>query len=264
MNELQLFENPEFGQIRVVEKDGEPWFVAVDVCRALEIKNNRDAMTRLDDDERGVVLTDTPSGKQEMNIINEAGLYSLVLGSRKPEAKAFKRWVTHEVIPTIRKHGMYATSITVEKMISDPDYAISLLQALKDERAKRKCLEEENEIQRQMIADYEPKVSYYDLILQSKESLTVTQIAADYGISAIELNRILHKCGIQHKVGKQWVLYRKYMGKGYTKSVTHQFYRTDGSCDSQMQTKWTQKGRVEIHKILERLGIQAVMDREDV
>lgn len=105
MNELQIFESAQFGQVRTVQKDGEPWFVAADVCRALDVRNNRDALSRLDNDEKGVVLTDTLGGNQEMSIVNEPGLYSLVLGSRKPEAKAFKRWITHEVIPSIRRHG---------------------------------------------------------------------------------------------------------------------------------------------------------------
>lgn len=106
-NELQVFHSSEFGNVRVIKVDGKPWFVAADVCKALEIANNRDAVARLDDDEKGVVLTDTLGGKQEMQIINEPGLYTLVLGSRKPEAKAFKRWITHEVIPSIRKTGGY-------------------------------------------------------------------------------------------------------------------------------------------------------------
>ena len=95
MNELQLFRSQEFGDVRGIEKDGEPWFVAADVCRALELGNSRQALARLDDDEKGVILMDTPGGKQEMSIVNEPGLYTLVLGSRKPEAKAFKRWITH-------------------------------------------------------------------------------------------------------------------------------------------------------------------------
>lgn len=110
MNELKLFESPEFGSVRAVEKDSEPWFVAADVCRALELGNNRQALTRLEDDEKGVILMDTPGGKQEMSIVNEPGLYTLVLGSRKPEAKAFKRWITHEVIPSIRKTGGYTAA----------------------------------------------------------------------------------------------------------------------------------------------------------
>ena len=106
-SKLMTFENAAFGKIRTITIDGEPWFVAVDVCKALQIANSRDALTRIDDDEKGVVLTDTLGGKQEVTIVNEPGLYTLVLSSRKPEAKAFKRWITHEVIPVIRKHGAY-------------------------------------------------------------------------------------------------------------------------------------------------------------
>lgn len=116
-NELQVFNSSEFGNVRVVQVDGEPWFVAADVCRALEISNSRDAVARLDDDEKGVGSTDTLGGKQGMQIINEPGLYTLVLGSRKPEAKAFKRWVTHEVLPTIRKTGSYKTPTSQQERL---------------------------------------------------------------------------------------------------------------------------------------------------
>ena len=110
MNEIQIFNNPDFGQIRTVDYNSEPWFVAVDICRALDIKNSRDALTRLDEDEKGVVSTDTLGGKQEVTAVNEYGLYNIVLSSRKPEAKAFKRWITHDVIPAIRKTGKYAVN----------------------------------------------------------------------------------------------------------------------------------------------------------
>ena len=250
-NEIQLFQNQNFGEIRVIEKDGEPWFVVVDVCRALDIQNPTQAIGRLDDDERAMFNI----GRQgETNCVNEPGLYTLVLGSRKPEAKAFKRWITHDVIPSIRKTGSYA--------VTPKDYA-SALRALADEWEKNQKLLEENELQKQVIEDYEPKVTYYDTILQSNDAFTVTQIAADYGISAKELNRILYQEGIQHRVGKQWVLYRKYMGNGFTKSATHKFVRSDGSIGTSILTKWTQKGRVEIHYILERRGIKALMDLEE-
>ena len=107
MNELKVFQNDQFGAVRVIPRDGEPWFVAADVCRVLEIGNSRMATERLDKDEKGVSTIDTPGGRQEMTIINEPGLYDLIFCSRKPEAKAFKRWITHEVIPAIRKHGEY-------------------------------------------------------------------------------------------------------------------------------------------------------------
>lgn len=122
MNEIQIFEHEAFGQIRVIDLDGEPWFIAVDVCRALDI--SRTQTRRLDDDEKGVHLTHTPSDDQEMTIINEPGLYSLVLGSRKPEAKAFKRWVTHEVLPAIRQNGYYALMPveTSQRALTPDDY----------------------------------------------------------------------------------------------------------------------------------------------
>lgn len=113
MNELQIF-NYQSNEIRVVVKDGQPWWVAKDICETLEIQNSRDAMQRLDEDEKGVVLTDTLGGAQELQAVNEPGLYTLVLGSRKPEAKTFKRWITHEVIPAIRKTGSYAMQSQTE------------------------------------------------------------------------------------------------------------------------------------------------------
>lgn len=123
MNELMIFDNSQFGTIRAIEKDGEPWFVAADVCRALELGNSRQALARLDDDEKGVISTDTPGGKQEMNVVNEPGLYSLVLGSRKPETKAFKRWITHEVIPAIRQTGTYSmVPVTAQRYLTTDDY----------------------------------------------------------------------------------------------------------------------------------------------
>ncbi|WP_196595922.1 MULTISPECIES: BRO-N domain-containing protein [Pectinatus] len=109
MNDLQIFENKEFGKVRTILIENEPWFVAKDVCDCLEIGNNRQALTRLDDDEKDVISNDTPGGKQKLQAVNEYGLYSLVLSSRKKEAKQFKRWITHEVIPAIRKTGSYAT-----------------------------------------------------------------------------------------------------------------------------------------------------------
>ncbi len=138
MNEIvKLYNN---SPVRIVEKDGEPWFVAKDVCNILEIRNNRDALNCLDDDERGVATTDTPSGEQEMGIINEAGLYSLILRSRKPEAKAFKRWVTHEVLPSIRKTGAYlAPSVTAPQLKT-------LLSTLEQEIYRR--IEAENRLAR--------------------------------------------------------------------------------------------------------------------
>lgn len=138
-NKMQVFSSQQFGNVRVVERDGEPWFVVADVCKALEIDKSQ--TRRLDEDEKGMYSTQTLGGKQEVTIVNEPGLYSLVLGSRKPEAKVFKRWVTHEVIPSIRKHGAYLTPEALEKAMADPDFTIGLLTALKSEREGRKIAE---------------------------------------------------------------------------------------------------------------------------
>lgn len=259
MNNLQIFQNPQFGEVRVVQKDGEPWFVAVDVCRVLEISNTTDALNRLDDDEKARLNLGLPGGLT--NCVNEPGLYSLVLGSRKPEARAFKRWITHDVIPSIRQHGLYAAPDTLEQMLADPDTAIRLLTEVKKAREKVKALETENEAQRQAIADFEPKRQYLDTILNSTGVLAVTQIAADYGISAKRLNKILHEEGIQRKVNGQWILYREHMGKGYTKSATIPITHEDGTPDAKLHTYFTQRGRLMIHQILTNRGILAVMDR---
>ena len=253
MNDLTIFESPEFGAIRTVELDGEPWLVGKDVAEALGYTNPRKALAdHVDDEDKGVTKCYTPGGDQDMTIINESGLYSLVLSSKLPTARKFRRWVTSEVLPSIRRTGGYNLP---------KDYP-SALRALADTEEKRLALLAENEAQRQVIADFEPVRQYVDTILNSKGSLATSQIAADYGMSARALNRILHEEGIQHKVNSQWILYKKYMGQGYTDSRTIHITHTDGRPDTKMQTYWTQKGRMMIHNILTGRGIVALMDRE--
>lgn len=137
MQELTIFENTRFGKLRTVLENGEPWFVAADVCKALGLGNNRQAIARLDNDEKGVILSDTPGGKQSMTTVSESGLYSLVLGSRKPEAHLFKRWVTHDVLPSIRKTGAYVTPSLAQQIIQDPDTLFLILEQLRQERSAR-------------------------------------------------------------------------------------------------------------------------------
>lgn len=262
MNELMIFNNPEFGEIRTVEVNGEPWLVGKDVARALgygEGKSLANAVANhVDTEDRGVTEMMTPGGNQNMTIINESGVYSLVLGSKLQGAKKFKRWVTSEVLPSIRKNGMY---------LLPKDYP-SALRALADSEEQRMALEAsnatlaaENERQAQVIAEFEPIRQYVDTILESPDALATSQIAADYGMSAQELNKILRDEGVQHKVNGQWLLYKKHMNKGYTKSKTFQFTHSDGRADTKLHTQWTQKGRLMIHNILEKRGIVAMMDR---
>lgn len=252
MTDLQIFNNDRFGQVRIVPVDGELMFVAKDVCDCLEITKHRDAISRLDSDERGSVKLDTPGGKQDIAAINEYGLYNLVLSSRKPEAKEFKRWITHDVIPAIRKTGSY--SMVIPKTL--PEALRAYANEVESHNATKAIVAQ----QEQQIAEFKPVKDYVDKILSSKSCLTITQIAADYGMSAQELNKILHEARLQHKVGDQWILYKQHMSKGFTKSETFTFCRSDGRLDSKITTKWTQKGRLEIHNILSNLDIHAVCE----
>lgn len=173
MNELTIFKSDQFGTVRTVSIDNEPWFVAADVCKALDLNNSRMATDRLDDDEKGVISTDTLGGKQNVTVINEPGLYSLVLGSRKPEAKAFKRWITHEVVPAIRKHGVYA----MDELLANPDLAIAAFQALKEERDKNRILAEKNAEQTKQIEAAAPKVIFADAVSASQTSILIGELA---------------------------------------------------------------------------------------
>ena len=171
MNELQVFKSDQFGQIRTASKNGEPLFVAADVCKALEIGNPTMALSRLDEDEKALISIEGLSrGNDKGNCVTESGLYSLVLGSRKPEAKAFKRWITHEVIPSIREHGAYMTTSKLEEVMNDPDAWITMLTALKDEREARKALEVKT------AADA-PKVLFADAVTTSHTSILVGELA---------------------------------------------------------------------------------------
>lgn len=261
MNEIQIFNHVDFGEVRTIDENGAVLFCGSDVAKALGYSNPRDALNRHCS---GVVKRDTPttSGNQEMSFIPESDLYRLVFRSKLPGAERFTDWVTQEVLPSIRKHGAYMTPETLQAAILNPDYLLQVVTALKVETDRRRELEAENERQRQLIADYEPKIQYIDTILSSTGTMATSQIAADYNMSAQRLNKILHKAGIQHNVNGQWILYRSKMGMGYTKSITIPIVRSDGRPDTKMHTHWTQKGRLMIHEVLTSQGIRAAMDKE--
>lgn len=183
MNQLQVFNNQEFGQVRTMTIDGSPWFVAKDVCECLDINNSRQALARLDSDEKNsVILNDGTPGNPEKGIVNEYGLYSLVLSSRKPSAKAFKRWITHEVIPAIRKHGAYMTGETLEQALTSPDFLIRLATELKTEQEARKMAEA------QIEAD-KPKVLFADSVAASHGSILVGELAKLLNQNGIDIGQ---------------------------------------------------------------------------
>ncbi len=245
-NELQIFQNEEFGSVRTVIKDEEIWFIAKDVCECLEVKNVSDALSRLDEDEKGIVLTDTLGGKQEMTCVNESGLYSLVLSSRKPEAKKFKKWVTSEVLPSIRKHGAYLTPKTTEELIANPDLIIELAMQLKNERLAKQQAELK-------LQEAKPKIEYYEKVLDSVSEFTTTQVAKELCMTAKQLNKILANEGIQFKQNGQWLLYAEYNDKGYTKTRTSTYEDSKGNTQTKWLTVWTEAGREFLHELVESL-----------
>ncbi|HCX9015606.1 TPA: phage antirepressor [Staphylococcus aureus] len=250
MQELQTFNFEELS-VRTLEVDGEPYFIGKDVADILGYANGRDALSKhVDAEDKLTSQIATAGQNRNVTIINESGLYSLIFSSKLENAKRFKRWVTSDVLPAIRKHGIYATDNVIEQTLKDPDYIITVLTEYKKEK-------EQNLLLQQEIGELKPKADYVDEILKSTGTLATTQIAADYGISAQKLNKLLHEARLQRKVNKQWVLYSEHMGKSYTDSDTITIVRSDGREDTVLQTRWTQKGRLKIHEIMTEFGYEA-------
>lgn len=197
--EIEIFKNERFGEIRVAGKSDEPLFCLADVCKSIGVANARNVKDRIDEEDVRQVDTLTNGGMQKITYVTEAGLYDVIIRSDSDMAKPFRKWVTNEVLPSIRKHGAYATEETIDKIISDPDYGIKLLTTLKEERAARIEAERRNAI-----------------LMHVNKTYTATEIAKELNMkSAQELNNKLGDMGIQYKVNKTWVLYSDYANLGY-------------------------------------------------
>ena len=255
MNEVFNFHGQE---VRTVTIDNDPYFSNADVCKILDINNPSQTLKRLKQD--GVITNEVIDGlgrKQDMKFVSESNLYKLIFQSKKKEAEAFTDWVTSEVLPAIRKHGLYA----IDDLLDNPDMAIAALQKLKEERQLRLKAQEEVAQKNQIIQELQPKATYYDLVLQNKSLVAISVIAKDYGMSAKKMNKILHELKIQFKQGNTWLLYQKYAGKGYTQSKTH----TIDADYSKMHTYWTQKGRLFLYDLLKnKKGILPLIEQKDV
>lgn len=260
--ELQVFSNAEFGSVRSIMVNDEPYFVGKDVAEILGYSRTADAIkVHVDKEDKGVCEMQTPGGVQNVTIINESGLYSLILSSKMPKARQFKRWVTSEVLPAIRKHGVFA----VDTMLNDPDAMIAALQAYKEERQRRLLLESENAVQKQQLLEMKPKVSYYDVVINSPDLISITEIAKDYGWSAKHMNGYLHSKGIQYKQGDRiWILYQKYAEQGLTSTKTHAYLTGDGNTHTKVHTYWTQKGRLFVYDLLKKDGILPLIEKENM
>lgn len=254
MNEIKVFEGKE---IEVIELDSVVLFNAKNVGEILDmsdvtVRRHMQGMT----DKQVIKLKN--SDVQNMNIrklnnagenfLTEAGVYKLAFRSNKASAERFTNWVAEEVLPSIRKHGAYLTPNTIEEVISNPDFGIRLLKELKSEQEKRKLLEIDNERMK-------PKEEYYDRILKAKGTFNVGQISQDYGMSAQEFNSVLSALKIQYKNNGQWVLYKGYQGKGYTKS--EDIYKNGVATKF---TRWTPKGRIFLYEELKRHDIEPICE----
>lgn len=200
MDNIQIFKNESFGEVRVAGTSEEPLFCLADVCKVLELGNPSQVKTRLCGEViTNEVIPDSLGRQQEMIFINEDGLYDVILDSRKPQAKTFRKWVTSEILPSIRKHGIYATDNVIDQILNNPDFGIELLTKLKEERSAR--IEAEKQVA---------------VLTHVNKTYTCTEVAKELGLkSAIELNNRLKELGVQYKVNQTWVPYTKYATLGW-------------------------------------------------
>lgn len=261
MNEIKVFENSMFGSIRTAGTPLAPLFCLVDVCKALELRQG-DVVRRLD---KGVVSTQplpTAGGTQQANFVNEDGLYDVILDSRKPEAKAFRKWITSEVLPSIRKTGGY---IAASENESDEEIMAKALRIAEQTLARREQrIRQLNDKVVELTSTVEvmkPKANYFDIIMNCKSTVTTTQIAQDYGMSAKRFNMLLNEFRVQRKVNGQWILYNRYIGQGYVHSKPVDIIRSNGMRDVKYNTEWTQKGRIFLYGILKDNGIIPMIEK---
>ena len=243
--------------VRTLVIDGQPYFVGKDVAEILGYANTRDALSKHVDseDKNTVAIHDgITRGNPNQIVINESGLYSLILSSKLPSAKRFKHWVTSEVLPAIRKHGGYLTDAKLQEALLNPDTIITLATQLKQERESRLIAE-------QRVNELTPKATYYDQVLANKSLVTITIIAKDYGMSGKKMNALLHDLGVQYRQGHTWLLYSKYQKTGWTHSDTIMVDKADGSQKAVMQTKWTQKGRLALYELLKAHDILPLIEQ---
>lgn len=249
----------DFENLLFLAKDVAEW---IDYSKKSNGSYDVNSMLRMVDEDEKLVRKISVSGQnRNMWFLTEDGFYEVCMQSTKPNAKIFKKEVK-KILKTIRKTGMYMTDNVWDTITSNPEKLGEVLINYGKVKRELEHLEEENQIQKQLIAEYKPIKEYVDTILSSEDTMTITQIAADYGLSAYELNKTLNEQRIIRKVGGQWILYAEHMNKGYTKSETITVKRKNGTEKVVPNTRWTQKGRLFVHNLLETLGIKANMDRE--
>lgn len=261
-NQIVIFNNPQFGEIRTAGTANNPLFCLADLCRVLELRVDGVTPRLKKDGYNRIGVIDSLGREQQALFVNEQNLYKVIMRSDKPQAEPFQDWVCGEVLPSIRKTGGY---ITTTPEMSDAEIlakAVLVAQTTIANRETRiKQLENENAEQKQLISKMQKGNDYLNVILQSNGTLATTQIAADYGMSAIAFNKKLNEMRIQRKVNGQWILYGELMGKGYVHSRTISFFHSDGRLDTRMSTEWTQRGRLFLYDALKELGVLPLIER---
>ncbi len=240
MNEITIFQSEQFGEIRTMtDEQGEPWFVGKDVAEALGYQKARNALSSHveADDKKDALIQGPLGGRQTMTIINESGLYSLILSSKLESAKAFKRWVTAEVLPQIRKTGNYGAM----QEMSDVEILSRAVLISTKQIEQLTCA----------VAELAPKAEYCDEVLDSVSCMTTTQVAKELEMSAVELNRWLCLQGIQYRQSGQYMLYADYARRGYARNRTFSYRDLLGETHTRNYLVWTERGREFIHKRME-------------
>ena len=259
--EIQIFKNDRFGEVRTMVINDEPWFVGKDVASVLGYKDSINALKcHVDAEDKLGWQIATSGQRREMTIINESGLYALILSSKLPQAKEFKRWVTSVVLPSIRRNGAYLTDDALARFAEDPDYGIKLLNTLKRERTERLALMKENVTLSLENNRMKPMADYCAKILACPDTVTVTQIAQDYGMTAQDFNEMLADMKIQYRCGRQWILYSGYKQQGFVQSATTTYTRYDGTKGVRVSSRWTQLGRIFLYERLKGEGVMPIKD----
>lgn len=269
-NQIKVFNSPQFGQVRTAGTSDNPQFCLADICKALDLHPNV-VRQRLNDDVCSTYpITDSLGREQVANFVNEDGLYDVILDSRKPEAKQFRKWVTSEVLPSIRKTGGYIASsaedspeeimaralLVAQDTIKRKEERLHLLE--RQNRAQESLIVEKDETiahQSEVIREQADKVEKYDIIYNGHACYRVSQLATMFGFrSAVALNKVLKDLKIQHYINGQWILNADYQGKGYTHVVTNSHECSDGSRRNTALTVWTEPGRVFLYEKLKKAG----------
>ena len=245
-NNIQVFENAEFGKLEVLMIEDKPYFPATECAETLGYSRARDAVSRhcRYAVKHGVPHPQSPDKVIDKVFIPEGDLYRLIFRSKLPAAVRFESWVCDEVLPSIRKHGAYITDEILEQLRESEEFAEILMERL----------EQESNLNSSLAAFAKkavPKVMYYDIVLQCPEAVQVSIIAKDYGMSAIAFNKLLYKLNVQYRVGKTWLLYAQHQSKGYTVTNTY----TRNGIVTMIQTCWTQRGRYWLYNLLKSYGI---------